>query len=137
LSATGLISDTVDTQDVTLTNVTDGLKYSQLRNVIVDIDRNVTKHQLTNDTIDNVYSLIMNSIQGNILLTTPEIVGLVALAISLDNKVWKVTYANANGVSTLISFEAQLKTFRPEDNGERGPTEFFFRLEATEVVSVA
>ena len=137
MSATGIISDTVDTQDVTLTNVTDGIEYSQLRNVIVDIDRNVTKHQLTNDTIDNMYSLLMNSIQGNILLTTPEIAGLVALAVSLDDKIWKVTYANASGVSTLISFEAQLKTFRPEDNGERGPTGFFFRLEATEVVSVA
>lgn len=133
----GLISNTVDTQDVSLENVTDGLIYSQLRNVIVDIDRNVTKHQLTDDSIDNMYTLFMNSIQGNILLTTLEISGLVALAVSLATKTWKVEYTDADKNSRSISFVAQLKIFRPEDTGDRGPVEFFFRLEAEETIVVA
>lgn len=137
MSFVGLISDTVDTQDVSIENVTDGLIYSQLRNVTVDIDRNVTKHQLTDDTIDNIYSLNMNSIQGNMLLTTLEISGLVALSVTLDTKIWKVDYQDASGGSRSISFVAQLKTFRPEDTGDRGPIEFFFRLEAEETISVA
>lgn len=137
MSFVGLIENAVDTQSVSIENVTDGLIYSQLRDVTVDIDRNVTKHQLTDDTINNVYSLLMNSIQGNMLLTTLEISGLIALAVSLDTKTWKVEYTDGDGNSRSISFTAQLKTFRPEDNGERGPVEFFFRLEAEETIVVA
>ena len=66
----GVQSNFVDTQDSKLTNFTDSLTYTQLTDLEPDIDSNVTKHQLTNDTIDNVFSLRMNSLQGNMSTVT-------------------------------------------------------------------
>ncbi len=136
----GLKTDTVDTQDVALTNVSDSKTYLQLTDVIPDISSNVTKHQLTDDTIHQVFSLRMNSIQGNILLTTPEIAALVVLTVDVAGvrpiKTWSVAFTDGVGSTTSLVFNAQLKDFRLIDSGI-GVATMFFRLEATESVAVS
>lgn len=135
----GIPQNFVDTQDVSLTNVTDSLTYLQLTDVIPDITSTVTKHQLTDDTIDNVFSLRMNSIQGNMVLTTPQLAALVTLTVDVAGvrplRIWTVAFTGAGGLSTSLVFEAQLKELRPIDDGSDS-VRMFFRLEATAVVSV-
>lgn len=136
---TGSSSNFVDTQDVSLTNVTDALTYLQLTDVIPDITSTVTKHQLTDDSIDNVFSLRLNSIQGNMVLTTPQLAALVTLTVDVAGvrpaKIWTVAFTDSSGLSTSLVFSAQLKDLRPIDDGSDA-VRMFFRLEATAVVSV-
>ena len=132
----GLEKNLVNSQDVELTNVGDSKTYIQLMNVEMDIDRKVTKHQLTNDTVQNVYSLFMNGMQGNIALTTPQVADWTTLATSLATKEWQVKFFDSNNQSVSISFDAEVKTFRPIDDGETDATHFF-RLEADGVITVA
>lgn len=139
MANTGLPKDFVDTQDVSLTNVTDGLTYLQLTDVVPEITSTVTKHQLTDDSIDNVFSLRLNAIQGNMVLTTPQLAALVQLTLDVAGvrplKIWTAKFIAASGLSTSLVFEAQLKDLRPIDDGSDA-VRMFFRLEATAVVSV-
>jgi len=139
MADTGSPSNFVDTQDVSLTNVTDALTYLQLTDVIPEISSTVTKHQLTDDTIDNVFSLRLNSIQGNMVLTTPQLAALVVLTVDVSgvrpSRVWSVVFTDRSGSSTSLVFSAQLKDLRLIDDGSDA-VRMFFRLEATAVVSV-
>ena len=54
---TGVQANFVDTQQITLTNTTDSLTYIQITDFETNIDSNVTKHHLTDDTVDNVFDL--------------------------------------------------------------------------------
>ena len=136
----GLPENFVDTQDVLLTNVTNADTYLQLTDVVPDISSNVTKHQLTDDTIDNVFSLRMNSIQGNMVLTTTELADLVTLTVDVNGvrpiRTWSVAFTDATNNTVTLTFNAQLMDLRPIDSG-LGSVRMFFRLEATETVGVA
>jgi len=140
MSDVGVPANFVDTQDVSLTNVTNSLTYLQLTNVLFDIDSNVEKNQLTDDTIENVYSLRMNSIQGEMLVTTPQWAALVVLTVDVagvrPGRLWEVSWTDASGDNVTTTFFGQIKTLRPIDSGI-GFVSLFFRIEATEVVSVA
>ncbi len=139
MSNVGLQDNFVDTQDSILTNLTDNLTYTQLTDLVLDIDSNVTKHQLTDDTVDNVFSLYMNSLQGNMWVTNPEWAALLALTVDVDgvrpSKVWTLSWTDQSNVIVTTAFNAQLKTLRPIDIGI-GPLQLFFRLELDEVVGI-
>ncbi len=140
MSAVGSPANFVDTQDVSLTNVTDSLSYTQLTNVSFDIDSNVEKNQLTDDTIDNVYSLRMNSIEGNMLVTNPEWAALVTLTVDVagvrPGRLWEVSWNDASNTNVTTTFFGQIKTLRPVDSG-LGWVTLFIRIEANQTVSVA
>jgi len=130
----------VDTQDSVLTNVSDSLTYRQLTDLVPDIDSNVTKHQLTDDTIDNVFSLRMNSLQGHMWVTNPEWAALVVLTLDVSGvrpiKSWELQWVDQSNTTVTTTFNAQMKTLRPIDSGI-GAVKLFFRLESTNSVVVA
>jgi len=130
----------VDTQQFKLTNVTDNLTYIQITDVILDIDSNVTKHQLTDDTIDNVFSLYMSGVQGNMWVTNPEWAALVVLTVDVAGvrpvKSWNLIQTDQSNVTKTTTFNAQLKTLTEVDRGI-GAVQLFFRLELKEAVVVA
>ena len=129
----------VDTQQYKLTNATDALTYIQLTDVTLDLDSNVTKHQLSDDTIDNVFSLYMSSVQGNMWVTNPEFPALVALTVDVNGvrpvKLWTLIQIDQSNTRVTITFNAQLKTLREVDRGV-GAVQLFFRLELRESVAV-
>jgi len=136
----GAQSNFVDTQKAVLSNATDLLTYIQLSDLVIDIDSNVTKHQLTDDTIDNVFSLRMNSLQGNMWITTPEWPALETLTVDVDGvrptKVWFLAWSDQSQSTKTTVFNAQMKTLRPIDSGI-GALKLFFRLEGDGTVGVA
>lgn len=135
----GVQDNFVDTQDYILTNVSDSLTYIQLTDLVPDIDSNVTKHQLTDDTIDNVFSLRMNSLQGNMWVTNPEWAALTVLTLDVNGvrpkKAWTITWTDQSNTVVTTAFNAQMKTLRPIDKGI-GAVQLFFRLEADQAVGV-
>ncbi len=135
----GLQDNFVDTQNSKLTNITDSLTYTQLTDLVLDVDSDVTKHQLTDDTIDNVFSLYMNSLQGNMWITNPEWAALLALTVDVSgvrpSKVWTLSWSDQSNTVVTTAFNAQMKTLRPIDAG-MGPLRLFFRLELDEIVGI-
>lgn len=136
----GSAANWVDTQQARLTNTTDGLTYIQMTDSIQDIDSNVTRHELTDDTVDNVFSLYMNSIEGNMWVTQPQVAALITLTEDVagvrPKRIWSLELTdNSNNVIT-IAFVAQLKIFRIIRNN-LGNVKVFIKLLANETVSVA
>ena len=135
----GIPENFVDTQDVSLTNLTDSNTYVQLTDVTFDIDSTVEKNQLTNDTVDNVFSLYMNFIQGNMVITTSEWADLVTLTADVNGirpvKIWQVSWTDATGSTKSTSFNGQLQTLRPIDTG-LGSVALFFKIQADEAIVV-
>lgn len=129
----------VDTQKFRLTNVTDSLTYIQITDVTLDLDSNVVKHQLSDDTIDNVFSLYMSSVQGNMWITNPEWAALVLLTVDVDGvrpvKSWNLIQTDQSNTVKTATFNAQLKTLREVDRGV-GVVQLFFRLELQEAVVI-
>lgn len=136
----GVQKNFVDTQQSVLTNNTDTKTYVQLTDLVMDLDSKVTKHQLTDDTIDNVFSLYMSSVQGNMWVTTPQWSDLVALTVDVAGvrpvKEWKLVWTDQDEDSKTTTFNAQMKTLRPIDSGI-GAVRLFFRLELEESVVVS
>lgn len=140
MADTGLEENFVDTQGVSLTNETDDLTYIQLTNVNFQIDNHVEKHQLTDGSVDNIFSLYMNYIEANITVTTLQIAALVALTVDLNgvrpSKVWKLGLNDSDDKTTTISINGQVKTLRFIDIGV-SVVKLFIRIEGDEVLSVA
>lgn len=130
----------VDTQNSKLTNITDSLTYTQLTDLVADIDSNVTKHHLTDDTVDNVFDLYSNFIQGNMWVTNPEWAALVVLTVDVagvrPSRIWQLELIDQSNTVVTTSINGQLKTLRLIDIGI-GVIQLFFRIEGDEVLSIA
>lgn len=139
MSISGLQENFIDTQDARLINVNNDTDYNQLTDLIIHIDSNVTKHQLTNDTVDNVFSLRMNRLEGNMLITTPEWGDLVSLTVDVDGvrpkNEWKLEWTDQSEIVTETIFMAQMKTLQVVDSG-LGALKVFFVLEGDGTVTV-
>ncbi len=139
MSAVGVEKNFVDTQGVSLTNIEDNLKFTQLTNVDFQIDHNVTKHQLTDDTVDNVFSLYVNYIECNITLTTPEMAALVALTVDVNGvkpvRDWTLTLNDSDNQTINISLNGQIKTLRIIDSGI-SVVKLFIRIEGDEFLNI-
>jgi len=137
MSNVGIQDNFVDTQDSILKNETDAKTYIQLTDLILDIDSNVTKHHLTDDSVDNVFDLRALSIQGNMWLTTEEWFDLLTLTVDVEGvrpvKKWSLLWTAQSGDSQEVLFDGQLKTLRAIDSGI-GAVQLFFRIEGDEII---
>jgi len=135
----GLQENFVDAQESTLTNRTQDLTYIQITDTILNIDSNVTKHQLTDNTIDNVFSRYMASMQGNMWVTLPEWLALTDLTVDVNGtrpvNVWELKWISQADVRISTVFAAQMKTLQIIDRGI-GSVQLFFRLELTEEIQI-
>ena len=135
----GVPENFVDTQDVSLENLSDSLTYTQLTDVNFSIDSNLEKNQRTDDQIDNVFSLRMISIEGNMVVTNPEWAALLALTVDVNGirpvKVWKVNWTDATGITVSTAFNGQLQTLTPVDIG-LGTFTLFFRTQSNETAGI-
>lgn len=85
MTDTGATVNFVDSQESVLTNVTDSLTYIQITDTVMDMNSEVTKHHLTDDTVDNVYDLHANSIDGNMWITPPQWPALHQLTVGIGH----------------------------------------------------
>ncbi len=135
----GVEANYVDTQDVNLTNLTDSLTYKQVTNVKLLISRTLTKHFLTDDKIDNLGSMRHISMEGEMILTNPQVAALIALtgtgAAAPVSKVWEINYVDRSNTSESIAINGQLFDFNIIDSGISVVTAHF-RLEGDEALSI-
>ena len=132
-SPVGDPSGFIDTQGLQLENETDGLIYSQvLKMVPAKIGHNRDFNQLTNDTVEKLFSLTDAAFEVTLLATEPELQGLLDLTLpvlaSLPDKVWVVKLTDQSNRSQTLTGSAILNDFTILDEGV-GLTTIQFTLE--------
>ena len=133
MSAVGTKANFVDTQDVELRNVTDALIYRQVFNLYLDIDHDMDINYLRDSQVEKLFDLSNNAVEGDMLVTQPEIAALITLATpvldQLPRREWRVTVTDQSGNSSQFTLSnAVLRSFRLVDPGA-GLTNWHFRIE--------
>ena len=135
----GVEANFVDTQRVSLTNTSDSNTYTQVTNVIFNLDRSVRKRQLTDDTIDNLFSGYDNFFEGDMVLTTPQYNALQQLTIlsngTLLTKIWELKYTDFSNSILTITINGQMKSLPIIDVG-LGTVKVHFRIEGDQILVV-
>jgi len=134
-------NDFIDTQNILLRNITDGVTYTQAVQVNANFEADLTRRQLTNDTFENLWDLLHGTYEAEIMVTQPQVAALIALMVQTNNqppvKVWRITIVSDIGSTTTISGSAQLGKLKFLDEGI-GSMKYAIRLDFTSVtVSVA
>jgi hypothetical protein len=118
----GVEANFVDTQGLTLENVTDGLIYDQVLTLdAIDILHSVKFHQLTNDTVEKILSLSDSSVGVTMLVTQPELALLVNLstqtAAQSPERNWNVNITDQSTNTTTLGGIAKISEFKIIDSG--------------------
>lgn len=125
----GLQEDFVDTQDVSITNVSDGITYTQLENVRISIRHAPSFHQLSDNTVDKNFSLADAIIEGDIIATSNELGLLKTLSTMVNAQLpirsWQVVFFDQSGTVTGYVGDGFLAVFEPVDSGESAVTWHF------------
>lgn len=125
----GVQAEFIDTQDVTLTNISDGVTYDQLENVRVSTRHVTSFHQLSDDTVDKNFSLADVTIEGDIIATSSEFALLKTLSTMVNAQLpirnYTVLFTDQSGTPTSYNGDGFLAVFEPVDSGDGSLTWHF------------
>lgn len=131
--------DFVDTQNILLRNLTDGVTYTQATEIKANFEADLTRRQLTNNEFENLWDLLHGTYEAEIMVTTGQVVALIALMQQTNNqpptKTWRITMVSDIGSTTTIEGSAQLGKLRFVDEGI-GSMKYAIRLDFTSVTVV-
>jgi hypothetical protein len=120
-SPVGTYANFVDTQDVTLNNLTDGDIYTQAKTIIPNISHEMVEHHLTTGYVEKLASLDSVTLPVTAILTEPELPPLMVLALDddgrLDVKQWQIKYTSFSNNFTTLTGWAKLFNLRIIDRG--------------------
>ena len=132
----GSRSDYVDTQDVSLT--IDSNIFTQLTNVRLNREHNVTTHYLTDDTVERIVNLEIPLIEGDVILTPPQI-SIWNTFLSVDSQGLLPTNdctltftAQSNSSASFVLEDGKVTQFYAIDSG-LGSSTHHFVIEGTSV----
>jgi len=121
----------VDTQDISLEVSTENLIFTQVTNVKINIEHDVKTHYLTDDTVERVSNLEIPSIEGDVVLTVPEIPDW-NLYLKVDSqgllptRNWTIKFTDQTGTSaTYVLNSGKLTQFFADDSGLGSATHHF------------
>jgi len=140
MSATGLFSKYVNVQKMTLTNLSDNIKYTQITNLIFDIMRASHFKSLMDGSMERLFGVANNALEFDVMLTVPEVAGLVDLTEIVDPvtdrklpvKAWRITGTSIDNSIFNIDFigsVVSLRTLRPN----AGASEHHVRIESRSI----
>jgi len=123
MSAVGIRADYVDTQDISLQVSVENFIFTQVTNVKINRERDVTTHYLTDDTVERVSNLEIPSIEGDVVLTVPEIT-FWNLLLETDSqglltvRDWTLKFTSQSGASDSYTLQsAKVTQFYATDPG--------------------
>jgi len=129
----GELTEYVNAGKVTITNSTDALTFKQLSNIRVFIETAVTKRQRTDSVLEKLVDLRDFAIEGEIYLTSPELVTWVGYTSQTNNKLpeklFIVSFTDESGNPTTLSSDfilTRLNFIAPE----KGYVIYSIRLES-------
>jgi hypothetical protein len=131
----GELAEYVNSAKCSLNNVTDSLKFDQLRNVRIFITNDVTKRRTTARTLEKLFDLRDFAMEGEIWLTEPEVVIWVGYTAQTNNnptsKSWNVTFVAENTDTTTITGTMRVSRLNFMVQ-EEGAALYDFRLESVD-----
>lgn len=148
-SPTGVYDEFVDTQDVTLDNLTDGLIYTQVKTIIpFEIDHDMIEHHTCTGYVEKLTSLDGVKLECRAILTELGLPALMTLSLVTNNqlpiKQWRVSLKSFNTLTSTVTGFAKMFNFKIIDRGvDVVLVEFRLEFESdiagldTDVVSVA
>lgn len=131
MSAVGIRCNYVDTQDVSLQVSSENLIFTQLTNAKINRERDVTTHYLTDDTVERISNLEIPSIEGDVVLTVPQIAQWNVYLVSdsqglLPTRDWTLTFTDQSNTSASYTLTSgKLTQFYAIDSGLGAATHRF------------
>lgn len=140
MSSVGVFAKYVNAQKMSLTDLTNNRKYTQILNLIFDIGRATHFKSLMNGSMERLMGVANNALEFDIVLTVPEVALFVAYTqivnADTDRKLpisaWRITGTGIDNSIFNIDFQGSvvmLKTLRPNV----GATEHHVRIETTSI----
>ena len=138
MSAVGNRANYVDTQDVSLTVSVEGFTFTQVTNVRINREHNVTTHYLTDDTVERIANLEIPLIEGDVILTPPQTI-FWNLLLETDSqgllivRNWTLTFTDQSGSEANYTLTSgKITQFYAIDSG-LGASTHHFVIEGTGV----
>ncbi len=121
-SPQGIYGEFVDTQDVQLDNVTDGIIYTQVKTILpFEVDHEVTEHNTCTGYVEKLTSLDNVKLQCRAILTEPDLPALMSLSLVVNSKLplrlWIVSLRSFSNLTNLITGDAKMFNFKILDRG--------------------
>ena len=121
-SPVGSYDNFVDTQDVILDNLTDGLIYLQVKTILpFEVLHDMVEHNTCTGFVEKLTSLDNVRLVCRAILTEPQFPALMTLSLVVGSKLpiknWRVTMSAFNNLATLITGEAKMFNFKVIDRG--------------------
>lgn len=118
----GVFQAFVDTQDVTLDNLTDGLIYTQVKTITpFEITHEVTEHETCTGFVEKLTTLDNVSLECRAILTETELPALMTLGLVVNSKLpiknWRVSFKSFNNFTASVTGLAKLFNFKILDRG--------------------
>lgn len=119
----GFYSEFVDTQNVIVTNVSDGITYRQAMTVLpFGVRHEIVEHHLTTEYVEKLSSLDSVSVPITAILTQPELTGLIQLSLVTNGKLpikeWKINFVDFKDNARGLFGKAKMFEFNILDKGE-------------------
>ncbi len=121
-SPVGLFGAFVDTQDVTLDNLTDGDIYTQVKTIMpFEILHDMVEHNTCTGFVEKLTSLDNVKLECRAILTETELPALMTLSLVVSSKLlvkeWRVTFRSFSNLSASITGRAKMFNFKVIDRG--------------------
>jgi len=140
MSSVGVFAKYVNAQKMSLTDLTNNKKYTQILNLMFDISRASYFKSLMDASMERLYGVANNALEFDIVLTVPEVAGFVAYTQIVDPvldrklpiEAWRITGTAIDNTSFNIDFigsVVMLKTTRPN----MGAGEHHVRIETSTI----
>lgn len=140
MSSTGIFAKYVNAQKMTLTDLTNNKKYTQILNLMFDISRQSKFRSWNNGEMERLFGVANNALEFDIVLTTAEVAAFIAdtriVNQVTDKKLpisaWRITGTGIDNSVFNIDFQGSLvtlKTSRPNV----GAAEHHIRIETTSI----
>lgn len=119
---TGVYDDFVDTQDVTLNNITDQKIYTQVKTILpFEIEHDMVEHHTCTGYVEKLTSLDGVKLECRAILTEPDLPALMTLSLVVDSKLpvkeWSVALKSFNTLTSTVTGFAKMFNFKIIDRG--------------------
>lgn len=121
-SPQGLFSEFVDTQDVELENITDGIIYTQVKTILpFEVSHQITEHNTCTGFVEKLTTLDNVRLDCRAILSEPDLPALMTLSLVVNSKLplklWIVSLRSFSNLTNLISGDAKMFNFKILDRG--------------------
>jgi len=118
----GIYGEFVDTQDVILDNLTDGIIYDQVKTIApFEIEHDITEHHTCTGFVEKLSTLDNARLECRAILTEPDLPALLILSLIVNSqlpiKQWRVSFTSFSNQTARVTGFAKMFNFKIVDRG--------------------